>query len=169
MTASLDGHSDEGSTRLMELRRSLTNRQVNFENSGIIVISNSIRHRFSASREQNAMLQSDSLDDPLHVILRPDGSLSELFPPDLRTLFSYDGNLLSHFNLPSRADYISVCSADQAKKLVSDYGLEEHEFRERNLTCFMAHCGTSICKFIIDAPSSNYEAQALHFTRILRQ
>jgi len=75
----------------------------------------------SEARRANSALRANNIDDQLHHVLKPDGSKSELFPRDLKMLFGYD--------------------VDSAKKLVQDYGLPEHEVREKNLNRFMSHIG----------------------------
>jgi len=81
----------------------------------------------SESRGANAVLREQNLEDPLHDILRSDGTKSELFPPDLKTLFAYN--------------------ADKVRQLVQDYGVPEHHLRERNLNRFMAYCGVAFHMF----------------------
>jgi len=81
----------------------------------------------SESRGANGVLREQNLEDPLHEILRPDGTKSQLFPPDLKTLFSY--------------------SPDKVRQLIRDYGVPEHHLRERNLNRFMAHCGVAFHMF----------------------
>ncbi|KAF8526065.1 hypothetical protein BU17DRAFT_83579 [Hysterangium stoloniferum] len=75
----------------------------------------------SEARRHNSTLRASNLDDPLSQVLKPDGTQSEFFPTDLRTLFAYD--------------------AANAQKLVHDFGLQEHEARERNLNRFMSYIG----------------------------
>lgn len=75
----------------------------------------------SEARRANAGLRANNLDDPLVRVLKPDGTESKLFPADLRSLFGYDANT--------------------ALELVKDFGLKEHDSRERNLNRFMAFIG----------------------------
>jgi len=75
----------------------------------------------SAARRHNSTLRASNLDDPLSQVLKPDGTQCDSFPADLRTLFSYD--------------------AAAAQKLVHEFGLQEHDARERNLNRFMAYIG----------------------------
>lgn len=42
------------------------------------------------SRRSNALLRADRWTDPLHTIYKFDGTISELFPKDVRSLFSMD-------------------------------------------------------------------------------
>lgn len=44
----------------------------------------------SEARIENASIQAINQDEPLASVLRADGTRSEMFPADLRTLFSYD-------------------------------------------------------------------------------
>ncbi|QRV97884.1 THP2 domain protein [Ceratobasidium sp. AG-Ba] len=82
-----------------------------------------VRHSLlnSEARRSNATLRSTNLDDPLAPVVKPNGEESALAPETLRQLFSYD--------------------SAQARALVRDYGLREHDVRERNLNRFMAHIG----------------------------
>jgi len=100
MPISLEEQAADSKKQLAEVRNSLTN---------------------SEARRANSTLRSHNLDDPLEEILKTDGSRSELFPQDLKTLFTYD--------------------SARARALVRDFGLTEHESRERNLNRFMAHIG----------------------------
>ncbi|KAG8680314.1 hypothetical protein FRC08_016390, partial [Ceratobasidium sp. 394] len=82
-----------------------------------------VRHSLlnSEARRSNATLRSTNLDDPLAPVVKTNGEESALAPETLRQLFSYD--------------------SAQARALVRDYGLREHDVRERNLNRFMAHIG----------------------------
>ncbi|KAF8601632.1 hypothetical protein BDV93DRAFT_495491 [Ceratobasidium sp. AG-I] len=82
-----------------------------------------VRHSLlnSEARRSNATLRSTNLDDPLAPVVKANGEESALAPQNLRQLFSYDNA--------------------QARALVRDYGLREHDVRERNLNRFMAHIG----------------------------
>jgi len=83
-----------------------------------------VRHSLinSEARRVNSVLRSPrDLGEPLAVVLKADGRKSELFPFDLRSLFSYDLKM--------------------AKALVKDHGLLESEIRETNLNRFMSHIG----------------------------
>ncbi|CUA69236.1 hypothetical protein RSOLAG22IIIB_08360 [Rhizoctonia solani] len=73
------------------------------------------------ARRSNATLRSTNLDDPLAPVVKANGEESALAPQTLRQLFSYD--------------------SAQARALVRDYALREHDVRERNLNRFMAHIG----------------------------
>ncbi|KAG8917330.1 hypothetical protein FRC03_010594 [Tulasnella sp. 419] len=100
LPADLKEQAEESSAQLMQVRSSLMN---------------------SEARRRNAALRASNLDDPLLVIVKPDGTESDLFPTDLRTLFSYDD--------------------ETARDLVRDFGLPESDTREKNLNKFMAHAG----------------------------
>jgi len=100
LPVSLEQQAEESKRQLVEVKHSLVN---------------------SEARRANSVLRANNLDDPLTHVLKPDGTQSELFPADLRTLFSYD--------------------AEHAQNLVRDFGLQEHELRERNLNRFMAYIG----------------------------
>lgn len=81
----------------------------------------------SEARRANALLRSNHLTEPLHPLLRPDGSPCANFPRDLATLFAQN----------------SVA----ARQLVEDYGLPSSEgepaSREKNLNKFMQHIGVA--------------------------
>lgn len=97
---SLQEQAEQSKRQLLEVKQSLVN---------------------SEARRANSVLRANNLDDPLTQVLKPDGTYSEIFPSDLRTLFSYDG--------------------ETSLKLVRDFALQEHELRERNLNRFMAFIG----------------------------
>lgn len=48
----------------------------------------------SESRWTNSILRTDNLQDQLAVVLKPDGTRSDLYPHNLHSLFAYDGELL---------------------------------------------------------------------------
>ncbi|KAF8342713.1 uncharacterized protein EI90DRAFT_3115271 [Cantharellus anzutake] len=75
----------------------------------------------SEARRNNSHVKSTNLDEPLSAVLKKDGSESVLWPKTLRFLFSYE--------------------LDQARALVKDFGLVEHELREGNINRFMAFIG----------------------------
>ncbi|KAL5638186.1 hypothetical protein ACGC1H_005027 [Rhizoctonia solani] len=85
----------------------------------LIEVRNSLLN--SEARRSNATLRSTNLDDTLAPVVKANGEESALSPQTLRQLFSYD--------------------SAQARALVRDYGLREHDVRERNLNRFMAHIG----------------------------
>ncbi|CAE6446112.1 unnamed protein product [Rhizoctonia solani] len=85
----------------------------------LIEVRNSLLN--SEARRSNATLRSTNLDDPLAPVVKANGEESALAPQTLRQLFSYD--------------------SAQARALVRDYALREHDVRERNLNRFMAHIG----------------------------
>ncbi|KZS88291.1 hypothetical protein SISNIDRAFT_532261 [Sistotremastrum niveocremeum HHB9708] len=96
----LEVQAEESRKQLFEVKHSLVN---------------------SEARRSNSVLRANNIDDPLAHVYKPDGTKSDHFPPDLKTLFAYD--------------------ADKARSLVQDFGLPEHEVREKNLNRFMAHIG----------------------------
>lgn len=53
------------------------------------------------SRRANAILRASNLDDQLAMILKANGEESKHFPHDLRTLFSYDSELIFDNTQPS--------------------------------------------------------------------
>ncbi|KAF8222880.1 hypothetical protein L208DRAFT_1412747 [Tricholoma matsutake] len=67
----------------------------------------------SEARAKNASIHMTDQDEPLAPVLKADGTRSELFPADLRTLLSYDFELV--------------------KMLVRDYELPEDTTSETNL------------------------------------
>ncbi|KAG8762386.1 hypothetical protein FRC11_009616 [Ceratobasidium sp. 423] len=85
----------------------------------LIEVRNSLLN--SEARRSNATLRSTNLDDALAPVVKANGEESALAPQTLRQLFSYD--------------------SAQARALVRDYDLREHDVRERNLNRFMAHIG----------------------------
>ncbi|KAF8526060.1 hypothetical protein BU17DRAFT_74400 [Hysterangium stoloniferum] len=81
----------------------------------------------SEARRANALLRSNHLTEPLHPLLKPNGELCAIFPPDLATLFGQN--------------------SAKAKQLTQDFGLpvceDEVAAREKNLNKFMQHIGVS--------------------------
>lgn len=75
----------------------------------------------SKARQANSLLRSSNLDDRLAAILKPDGTRSDVWPVDLRSLFNYDSLMV--------------------RVLLRDYGLFAQDTREGNLNRFMAHVG----------------------------
>ncbi|KAI0717286.1 hypothetical protein C8T65DRAFT_572214 [Cerioporus squamosus] len=75
------------------------------------------------ARRKNAGLRPSpsNLNDPLEVVLKPDGTKSSLYPANLRSLFAYDNA--------------------KARSLLNDFGLHDHGVLEKNLNRFMAHVG----------------------------
>lgn len=45
----------------------------------------------SEARRKNSSLCADDMDDALAVVLKPDGTKSDLYPHNLNSLFVYDG------------------------------------------------------------------------------
>jgi len=82
-----------------------------------------VRHALvnSEARRANSVLRTSNLDDPLAVVLKPDGTRSVVYPADLRSLFSYDTHM--------------------TRALLKDYELPDHELQEKNLNRFMSHIG----------------------------
>ncbi|KAK7045632.1 hypothetical protein VNI00_007465 [Paramarasmius palmivorus] len=78
----------------------------------------------SEARQRNSTLdltkQSD-LDDPLGVVLKPDGSRSKWYPADLTSLFAYD--------------------SDATEALLKDYELSVDKTLEGSFNRFMSHIG----------------------------
>ncbi|KAF8520840.1 hypothetical protein JB92DRAFT_2708719 [Gautieria morchelliformis] len=104
LPVSLEQQAEASKRQLVEVKHSLVN---------------------SEARRANSVLRSNNLDDPLTHVVKSDGTQSEFFPRDLRTLFSYD--------------------AEAALNLVRDFNLHEHELREQNLNRFMSYIGESPC------------------------
>ncbi|TCD64386.1 hypothetical protein EIP91_004133 [Steccherinum ochraceum] len=78
----------------------------------------------SESRRANSQLRSNKLTDPLHTIYKTDGTISTLFPRDVKSLFSMD--------------------AETAIQLLEEYGMSDvSTTRERNVNRFMQFCGVS--------------------------
>ncbi|KAH8103533.1 hypothetical protein BXZ70DRAFT_736621 [Cristinia sonorae] len=78
----------------------------------------------SESRKANSLLRSNRLTDPLHTIYKTDGTVSSLFPRDVKSLFSMD--------------------AETAILLLEEYGMTDvSATRERNVNRFMQFCGVS--------------------------
>lgn len=48
---------------------------------------------YSEAKVKNANIHAEDQDEPLVQVLKADGTRSEWFPADLRSLFSYDGEL----------------------------------------------------------------------------
>jgi len=97
-----------------------------------------VRHSLinSEARRVNSVLRSPrDLGEPLAIVLKADGRKSEVFPADLRSLFSYD--------------------AKMAKALVKDFGLPESEVRETNLNRFMSHIGIQFSLIAIPLPKKD--------------
>ncbi|KAJ3484039.1 hypothetical protein NLI96_g5912 [Meripilus lineatus] len=75
----------------------------------------------SEARRTNSNLRQDNLNDPLEVVLRPDGTKSAVYPVNLNSLFYYSPEML--------------------KRLLRDYSLQEDSKKEKNLNRFMSHIG----------------------------
>ncbi|KAG6855986.1 hypothetical protein H0H87_008666 [Tephrocybe sp. NHM501043] len=75
----------------------------------------------SEARARNSALETTNLDEPLMPILKLDGVPSNLYPADLRSLFSYDLNMV--------------------KELVNDFEIEEDDSLQVNYERFMRHIG----------------------------
>ncbi|KAH8087856.1 hypothetical protein BXZ70DRAFT_955416 [Cristinia sonorae] len=82
-----------------------------------------VRHALmnSEARRQNSNLRTDDLNDQLEIVLKPDGTRSDVYPANLNALFAYSPVLL--------------------RILLRDHGLVEVQSREKNLNKFMAHIG----------------------------
>lgn len=85
------------------------------------------------------MIRASNLDDPLALIVTPDGDESPLFPRDLRTLFGYDRE--PAFCIPHLQVSNVLFKDEKTKKLLHDFGLQESGTRERDINKFMAHLG----------------------------
>lgn len=75
----------------------------------------------SEARRHNSHLKSTNLNEQLSIVIKKDGTESVLWPKTLRALFGFD--------------------LDNARALVKDFGLTEHELREGNINRFMAFIG----------------------------
>ncbi|KAI0090766.1 hypothetical protein BDY19DRAFT_992181 [Irpex rosettiformis] len=75
----------------------------------------------SESRRANSNLRTDNLTDQLAVVLKPDGTRSDVYPHNLHSLFAYSDEMLT--------------------VLLRDHELSVNEEREKNLNRFMAHIG----------------------------
>ncbi|KAL4249142.1 hypothetical protein ABKN59_007301 [Abortiporus biennis] len=76
----------------------------------------------SESRLANSVLRSTNLKEPIHTIYKSDGTISEIFPRDVNSLFNMD--------------------TETSQRLMEEYGLEDiSQSRERNLNRFMQFCG----------------------------
>ncbi|KAH9941923.1 hypothetical protein B0H21DRAFT_543111 [Amylocystis lapponica] len=100
LPVSLKQQTEESKKQLVQVRHALVN---------------------SEARRANSILRTSNLDDPLAVVLKPDGTRSGVYPADLRSLFSYD-----------------MC---MTRALLKDHDLTEHEDREKNLSRFMSYIG----------------------------
>ncbi|CAE7131946.1 unnamed protein product [Rhizoctonia solani] len=120
LPVSLQDQAEESKRQLIEVRNSLLNRPDPISDS-VLSIFKFIFSLYSEARRSNASLRSTNLDDPLAPVVKANGEESALAPQTLRQLFSYD--------------------SAQARALVRDYALREHDVRERNLNRFMAHIG----------------------------
>lgn len=101
----------------------------------------------SAARIKNASVHVTNEDELLAPVLKSDGTRSELFPADLRTLLSYDCELLPvyYFDILSTGDIASGL-VELVKGLVRDYELPEDMTVEMNLDRFMKHIGIQLAK-----------------------
>jgi hypothetical protein len=77
-------------------------------------------------------------DEPLAPVMKADGTRSNLFPADLRTLRSYDCEL---YQCDSSGFSINDRAVELVGALVRDYGLPEGVTAEVNLNRFMKHIG----------------------------
>lgn len=95
----------------------------------------------SEARRANSNLRTDNLTDQLAVVLKPDGTRSDVYPHNLHSLFAYSGayasTKFSRMLTEQRAD-------EMLEVLLKDHELAVNEVREKNLNRFMAHIGTRI-------------------------
>jgi hypothetical protein len=95
---------------------------------------------FSESRISNSNVDILNLDEALATVLTSEGTRSDYFPADLRSLLSYD-SMCEASRLPLRG-LLTIDDVDDAtKKLVKDYGLVEAEESEMNIKRFLVHIG----------------------------
>lgn len=71
-------------------------------------------YAFRESRRANSQLRSNKLTDPLHTIYKTDGTISALFPRDVKSLFSMDGTYPAWSSQPQTIllIYLLVTSRD---------------------------------------------------------
>ncbi|KAI0343738.1 hypothetical protein BDW22DRAFT_1356282 [Trametopsis cervina] len=100
LPVTLDEQARESKAQLVEVKHALMN---------------------SEARRANSNLRTDNLTDQLAVVLKPDGTRSDVYPHNLHSLFAYSDEMLS--------------------LLLKDHELAENEVREKNLNRFMAHIG----------------------------
>jgi hypothetical protein len=95
--------------------------------------------RCSEARAKNAGIHAMDRDEPLAPVVKADGTRSEFFPADMRTLRSYDCELYQcyFFSISDRASHL----VELVGALVRDYGLPEDVTAEVNLNRFMKHIG----------------------------
>lgn len=94
---------------------------------------------FSESRISNSNVDILNLDEALASVLTSEGTRSDYFPADLRSLLSYDS--MCEASRPLRG-LLTIDDLDDAtKKLVKDYGLVEAEEPEMNIKRFLMHIG----------------------------
>ncbi|KAL6310531.1 hypothetical protein BKA93DRAFT_756487 [Sparassis latifolia] len=91
-------------------------------NEGRLEIIN-LRHALvnSEARRKNSMVDLRYEDDPLAVVMKPDGTRSDLDPADLRSLRAYDTYMMS--------------------ALLKDHGLPELQSQDQNIKQFLCHIG----------------------------
>ncbi|KAI0687435.1 hypothetical protein BC835DRAFT_404950 [Cytidiella melzeri] len=79
----------------------------------------------SEARRANSNLRTDNSTDQLGVVLKPDGTRSDVYPHNLHSLFAYSDEMLI--------------------VLLKDHELVASEAREKNLNRFKAHVNTPCC------------------------
>ncbi|KAI0674758.1 hypothetical protein C8Q78DRAFT_1008766 [Trametes maxima] len=84
----------------------------------------------SKARKENATITAHDMSKPLAVVLKDDGSKSDVWPADLNSLTAY--------------------SAQQIRQLIEDFGLHDHENASTNLNRFLAHIG--VVEFTLVSP-----------------
>ncbi|THH20208.1 hypothetical protein EUX98_g8625 [Antrodiella citrinella] len=99
-----------------------------------------VRHALmnSEARRTNSNLRTDDLNDSLAIVLKPDGTRSDVYPANLTALFAYTPALL--------------------RTLLKDHGLVEHQLREKNLNKFMAHIGITFQIVPVSATDENNDS-----------
>ncbi|GJJ08476.1 hypothetical protein Clacol_002694 [Clathrus columnatus] len=117
-------------------------RQLNDVKLSLVNSCSSYSNGCREARRANSGLRANNLDDPLARVLKPNGTESAMFPTDLRTLFGYDSNT--------------------ALELVREFGLKEHDSRERNLNRFMAFIGIPFHLIPVPALTDAGPTNALH-------
>ncbi|KAI0821358.1 hypothetical protein BC629DRAFT_1587638 [Irpex lacteus] len=87
----------------------------------LIEVKHALMNSYVLERRRRFKADCNNLTDQLAVVLKPDGTRSDVYPHNLHSLFAYSDEMLT--------------------VLLQDHELNVNEEREKNLNRFMAHIG----------------------------
>lgn len=103
----LEEQAKESRSQLIEVKHALMNSYVKLPVVYLVCHAYLLRHvsyfhytciSYRESRRANSNLRTDNLTDQLAVVLKPDGTRSDVYPHNLHSLFAYSG--ASRFVVP---------------------------------------------------------------------